>query len=115
MEYKVYVKVDENGYIYDVNSSAFLSDVTGWTEIDRGYGDKYHHAQNHYFEKPIITINGAYQYRKEGSKVNECSSEEIAEQENTPVIKQPSEIEDLSALVIDQEYRITLLELGLVE
>ena len=28
-------------------------------------------------------------------------------------INEPSEIEDLSSLVVDQEYRITLLELGI--
>ena len=47
--YIVYCKTDPNGYITAVNSSAFLLDTAGWTEIDSGYGDKYHHAQGNYF------------------------------------------------------------------
>ena len=38
---KVYAKTDENGIITAINSSAFLSDVTEWTEIDEGVGDRY--------------------------------------------------------------------------
>lgn len=44
----VYVKVDENGCIIDINSSAFLTDTDGWTAIDEGVGDKYTHAYRHY-------------------------------------------------------------------
>ena len=62
-EYKVYIKTDENGYITAVNSSAFLKDTTGWTEIDSGIGDKYHHAQGNYFPLPILTEGGAYRYK----------------------------------------------------
>lgn len=80
--YIVYVKPDSNGYITAVNSSAFLTDITGWVEIDSGYGDKYHHAQGNYFKKPIMTMGGAYQYKLvNGNAVMECTAEEIAQQE----------------------------------
>ena len=79
--YIVYVKPDHNGFITAVNSSAFLPDTTGWTEIDRGYGDKYHHAQGNYFPMPIITVGGAYHYRVVDGKAVECTPEEIAAQE----------------------------------
>ena len=81
MEYIVYVRPDENVYITAVNSSEFLSDTTGWVEIDRGYGDKYHHAQGNYFETPIITEGGAYRYKLVDGEVVECTAEEIAKQE----------------------------------
>lgn len=81
MEYIVYAKINENNYIYDVNSSAFLEDTTRWVEIDRGRGVKYHHAQNNYFDKPIETLGRAYQYKRINGKVMECTPEEIAEQE----------------------------------
>lgn len=61
--YIVYVKLDDANCITNVNSSAFLRDVTGWTEIDRGYGDKYHHAQGNYFEKPITDERGVKRYQ----------------------------------------------------
>lgn len=81
MEYIVYVRTNSNGYIIAVNSSAFLSDTTGWTEIDSGYGDRYHHAQGNYFPQPIITEVGAYRYKLVDGKPVECTAEEIAEQE----------------------------------
>ena len=81
MEYIVYVKPNESGYITAVNSSAFLTDTTGWVEIDSGYGDKYHHAQGNYFPQPIITDSGAYRYKLVGGRVTECSESEILEQE----------------------------------
>lgn len=65
--YKVYVKTDENGIITAVNSSAFLPnaiiEADRWTEIDEGTGDRYHHAQGNYFDKPLIDENGLYNYK----------------------------------------------------
>ncbi len=81
MESVVYVKPNKNGYITGVNSSAFLTDTTGWIEIDRGSGDKYHHAQGNFFQKPIITMCGAYRYKLADGVPVECTAEEIAEQE----------------------------------
>ena len=43
--YIVYVRADGQSRILEANSSAFLTDTTGWTAIDEGLGDKYHHAQ----------------------------------------------------------------------
>ena len=48
-KYIVYVRADEAERIVEINSSAFLADTAGWTAIDEGYGDKYHHAQGNYF------------------------------------------------------------------
>lgn len=79
--YIVYVKTNSNGHITAVNSSAFLSNTTGWVEIDRGYGDKYHHAQGNYFPLPIITDSGAYRYKLVDGVPVECTAEEIAQQE----------------------------------
>lgn len=91
MEYIVYVKPNENNHITAVNSSAFLTDTTGWVEIDRGSGDKYHHAQGNYFEMPIITEDGAYRYKLVNGQAAECTPEEIAEQKeaNKPVPVEP--------------------------
>lgn len=61
--YIVYIKTDDANRITAVNSSAFLREVTGWTEIDSGYGDKYHHAQGNYFPKPIMDMRGVKRYK----------------------------------------------------
>lgn len=97
-EYQVYVKISKSGYIIAVNSSAFLTDVIGWEEIDSGSGDKYHHAQGNYFPLPIVTTGGAYRYKLVKGIPAECTPEEIQEQEKA---KQPTP---------SQEERIKALE-----
>lgn len=61
--YIVYVKVDESNRVTSINSAAFLADVTGWMEIDSGFGDKYRHAQGNYFDKPLCDERGIYRYK----------------------------------------------------
>ena len=96
--YSVFVKTNGSGYITAVNSSAFFSDVSGWTEIGQGTGDKYHHAQGNYFPLPIMTTGGAYRYKLVEGIPIECTPEEIQEQEKA---KQPTP---------SQEERIKALE-----
>ncbi len=55
----VYVKVNEEGYVTDVNSDIFLKDFTGWQKIDEGFGDKYAHAQSQYFGN-ILSEDGKF-------------------------------------------------------
>lgn len=61
-EYKVYVRTDSGGIVTDINSSAFVSGE-GWTEIDRGEGDRFHHAQGNYLERGITGADGIYNYK----------------------------------------------------
>lgn len=79
--YIVYVKINSSNYITAINSSAFLFDVDGWVEIDNGYGDKYHHAQNNYFSQSIMANNGIWHYKLVDGTPVECTAEEIAAQE----------------------------------
>ena len=112
--YIVYVNPDSNGYITAVNSSAFLADLTDWVEIDRGYGDKCHHAQGNYFPLPILTDGGAYRYKLVDSKPVECAAEEIAEQEDAlRPVPVPAPQDDMDAMLVDHELRLTMLELGI--
>lgn len=68
---KVYVKVNENHEITEVGSSIFIEDTTGWTKIDEGSGDRYVHAQNNYFKKPVMNEDGSYNYLYINGKVYE--------------------------------------------
>lgn len=81
MNYIVYVQINDADYITAIDSSDFLHDVADWVEIDRGTGDKYHHAQNNYFDRPIITESGIYRYKLANGQPVECTAEEIAAQE----------------------------------
>lgn len=106
VEYRVYIKINNSGFITVVNSSAFISDMTDWIEIDNGVGDKYHHAQGNYLPKPIIDENGIYRYKYENGKVVERSAEEMAADMPEPV-NEPT-LEDRIAEL--EAYNATLTE-----
>ena len=103
--YKVYVKTNNiGGYITAINSSAFLSNLTDWTEIGNGVGDKFHHAQGNYFPLPIMTAGGAYRYKLVEGVPVECTPEEIAEQEAAKKTEPtPSQEERIKALESQNE------------
>ena len=96
---KVYLKTDDNNNIIDINSSVFLTDLTDWIEIDEGTGDKYAHAQNYYFDKPLVTETGIYRYQYLYKMIVEKTDEEIAAEEAK--LPQPgmSDVELLKAQV----------------
>lgn len=61
--YKVLVRVDDAGRILEINSDAFLTDTDGWTKVDEGHGDRYHHAQGNYLPGPLADERGVYRYK----------------------------------------------------
>lgn len=85
-EYKVYVSLS-NGYITSINSEIFLSDeeIQTMTEVDKGQGDKYAHAQSQYLEKGLVDEYGRYNYKFLEGKVVEVAEEE------KPTIKEPEQ------------------------
>lgn len=60
--YKVFALTDAENRVTAINSSAFV-DGDGWTQIDEGYGDRCHHAQNNYLAKPLTDERGVYRYK----------------------------------------------------
>lgn len=95
--YKVYVLLDGDD-IAAVNSSAFLSDVTSWTQIDEGIGDKYHHAQGNYFDKPLTTDDGIYRYKLINGEVVEKAESEIAAEVEALPPPPPTLAEEISEI-----------------
>ena len=95
--YIVYVKVDESNRVTSINSSAFLADVTGWTEIDSGYGDKYHHAQGNYFDKPLCDERGICRYKLVNGRPVGRTQEEMDADYVPPEVK-PTDAERISQL-----------------
>ena len=95
--YIVYVKVDESNRVTSINSSAFLADVIGWTEIDSGYGDKYHHAQGNYFDKPLYDERGICRYKLVNGRPVERTQEEMDADYVPPEVK-PTDAERILQL-----------------
>lgn len=116
--YIVYVRVDDMNRIISINSSAFLTDTSGWIEIDRGFGDKYHHAQGNYLPMPLYEDRGIPRYKLVESKPVERTQEEIDADYVEPV-PQPSETDialvELAELEAENATRLDEQDAALVE
>ena len=114
--YKVYVKIDATNCITDVNSSEFLTNLTDWIAIDEGSGDKYHHAQGNYFDRPIYEDHGIPVYKLENGLAVERTQEEIeADIAALPVPDPKPTVAELQAKVAELETAIELLVSGTTE
>lgn len=76
-EYTVYIRVDDVGRVVNINSNAFLSNVEGWVEISRGFGDKYQHAQGNYLPGPLLDKRGICRYKLQDGALVERTEEEM--------------------------------------
>lgn len=75
---KVYIQTDTDGRILRCEGGYTTpSDLTDWTYIDEGTGDKYNLCQSHYFDGGLYTIDGIPRYRWDGTQAVERSEEEI--------------------------------------
>ncbi len=109
--YKVYIMSSVDDKITAINSSTFLTDTEGWMQIDEGIGDRYHHAQGNYLDKPIVDDNGCYNYKLVGGTVTERTTAEKQSDLDSrpPAPKTPQEeIAELKQLVAD----LASLQLG---
>lgn len=95
---RVYIKTDSKNRITAVNSEIFISDVSGWVEIDSGNGDRFVHAQGNYLPKPLTDENGVYRYKYEKKKIVERSAAEMAEDMPDPDPAPPTNAELAAAI-----------------
>lgn len=96
--YAVYIQINDNNLVTAINSSAFLSDLTDWIEIDEGTGDKYHHAQGNYLPKGLMTDDGVYRYKYTDGEFQERTEEEIQkERDARPPAPEVMTLEEITA------------------
>lgn len=75
---KVYIKTDAEGRILRCEGGYTTpADLTDWTYIDEGYGDKYGLAQSHYFDGGLYTMDGIPRYRWDGTQAALRTEEEL--------------------------------------
>ena len=75
---KVYIKTDTEGRILRCEGGYTTpSDLTDWTEIDEGTGDKYNLCQSRYFDGGLYTMDGIPRYRWDGTQAVERTEEEL--------------------------------------
>lgn len=104
--YEVYVKLDANGIIIDINSSAFIKNYDGWVKIDQGDTALYARAQVEYLEKGLVDENGRFNY-----KLSENNVVALTDEEKTilyPYEEKLSEFEQLGQMITELE--LMLLE-----
>lgn len=64
MKSKVYIQTDAVGCITRCEGGYTTpADLTDWTEIDEGTGDRYNLCQSHYFEGGLYTTDGVCRYK----------------------------------------------------
>lgn len=112
--YGVYVKTDSVGRITAVNSEAFIRQTDDWVKIDDGFGDRFHHAQGNYFPDGLYDGRGICRYKLVSGNVVMRSKEEM-DRDDTPHAAIPTAQDDTDAMLVDHEYRLTMLELGITE
>lgn len=95
---RVYILLDEQNRITRVEGEYSLpADLTGWVQIDEGYGDKYSLAQSHYLDGGLYTMQGIPRYKYEGGACVLRSSEEIAADRDALPKPQPSQLDRVEA------------------
>ena len=110
---KVYVKTDADDRIIAVDAARNIADLTDWTEIDEGEGDRYNHAQGNYFSLPISDEDGVYRYKLAGGEAVERAAEEM-DADRAAIEPEPDSTEDIMLdMLADHEYRLGMIELGL--
>lgn len=109
--YKVYIQTDDSGRVLSVNSDAFLADAEGWTLIDEGGGDKYHHAQGNYMPLPIHDERGVCRYKLvDGAVVERTADEMQADYEAMTATPEPTADERIASL--EDELKAAKILLG---
>ena len=74
---RVYVLCDSESRVLRLEGEYSLpADLTGWTKIDEGSGDRFSLAQSHYLEKPLYD-GAVLRYKLVDGKVVERTAEEI--------------------------------------
>ena len=97
---RVYVLLDERNRVLRCEGGYTMSnidDVSKWTYIDEGYGDKYSLAQSHYLDGGLYTMQGIPRYKYDGGACVLRSEAELAADRDALPKPQPSQLDRVEA------------------
>lgn len=109
---KVYVLLDERNCVLRCEGGYTMSnidDLSQWTYIDEGTGDRYNLCQSHYLDGGMYTMQGIPRYKYEGGACVLRSEAEIAE--DVANLPPPAPAEPTSAEAV--QYKAALKILGI--
>lgn len=78
---KVYALVDEHGRVTRIEGGftmANITDISEWTNLDEGTGDRYNLCQSHYAEGGLYTADGLCRYKLVDGRLTLRTEDEIA-------------------------------------
>lgn len=76
---RVYILLDADHRVTRIEGEYSLpADLTGWTLIDEGYGDRYSLAQSHYLDGGLYTEDGLYRWKYVDDTVTLRTDDELA-------------------------------------
>lgn len=94
---KVYVQTDERLRILRCEGGYTTpADVSDWTQIDEGTGDRYNLCQTHYFDGGVLTDDGIPRYRMADGRPVPRTAGEIAA-DRAAIVTPPTETAQLRA------------------
>ena len=95
---RVYILLDEKERIVRIEGEYSLpSDLTGWVQIDEGYGDRFSLAQSHYLDGGLYTHDGLLRWKYEGGACVLRSEAELAADRDALPKPQPSQLDRVEA------------------
>lgn len=98
MKSKVYIQIDSQSRITRCEGGYTTpADLTGWTQIDDGVGDKYNLCQSHYFDGGLYTIDGICRYKYADGACNLRTDKEIEEDRASIPAPGPSQLDSVEA------------------
>jgi hypothetical protein len=109
---KVYVLLDERSRVLRCEGGYTMrniDDVSQWTYIDEGTGDRYNLCQSHYLDGGLYTHQGIPRYKFEDGACVLRSEAEIAE--DVAALPPPAPAEPTSAEAV--QYKAALKILGI--
>lgn len=98
MKSKVYIKTDTAGKITRCEGGYTApKDLTGWTYIDEGNGDRYNLCQSHYFDGGLYTMEGIPRYKYADGVCSLRSDAEIDADRASIPAPGPSQLDSIEA------------------
>ena len=112
---KVYALLDERSCVLRCEGGYTMSnidDVSKWTYIDEGTGDRYNLCQSHYLDGGLYTHDGIPRYKWDGTQAALRTEEELEADRKARPAPPPTTEEVLLELAADHEARLCEIELG---
>lgn len=105
---RVYVQTDSESRVLRLEGEYSLpADLTGWTKIDEGSGDRFSLAQSHYLDKPLYD-GAVLRYKLVNGKVVERTAEEI----EADKVKLPKPVIPKTNAELEQENKLLKAQLN---